>query len=69
MFHIPITLFPVGAAGGRLSPMRVTLLGPVSADSGGTELGLGGMKQRAVFALLALNAGRVMSLDRLVDEL
>jgi DNA-binding SARP family transcriptional activator len=49
--------------------MRVALLGPVSAESGGTELGLGGLKQRAVFALLALNAGRVVSLDRLVDEL
>jgi DNA-binding SARP family transcriptional activator len=49
--------------------MRVALLGPVSAEFGGTELGLGGLKQRAVFALLALNAGRVVSLDRLVDEL
>ncbi len=49
--------------------MRVALLGPVSADSGGTELSLGGVKQRAVFALLTLNAGRVVSLDRLVDEL
>src|SRR3954468_11844254 len=45
--------------------MRVALLGPVSAEFGGTELGLGGLKQRAVFALLALNAGRVVSLDRL----
>ncbi len=49
--------------------MRVSLLGPVSAESGGTEFRLGGLKQRAVFALLALNAGRVVSLDRLVDEL
>ena len=49
--------------------MRVSLLGPVSAESGGAELGLGGLKQRAVFALLALNAPRVVSLDRLVDEL
>jgi DNA-binding SARP family transcriptional activator len=49
--------------------VKVTLLGPVSAESGGVELGLGGLKQRAVFALLALNAGRVVPLDRLVDEL
>ena len=49
--------------------MKVTLLGPVSAESGGTELNLGGRKQRAVFALLALNAGRVVPMDRLVDEL
>src|SRR3954447_13459286 len=37
--------------------------------SGGVELALGGTKQRAVFALMALNAGRVVPLDRLVDEL
>src|SRR5829696_1136104 len=49
--------------------MRVTLLGPVAAAAGGMELTLGGLKQRAVFALLALNAGRVVPLDRLVDEL
>ena len=49
--------------------MRVTLLGPVSAECDGTDLSLGGSKQRAVFALLALNAGRVVPLDRLVDEL
>jgi DNA-binding SARP family transcriptional activator len=49
--------------------VRVTLLGPVSAECDGTELNLGGLKQRAVFALLALNAGRVVPLDRLVDEL
>jgi DNA-binding SARP family transcriptional activator len=49
--------------------VRVTLLGPVSASADGLELALGGPKQRAVFALLALNAGRVVSLDRLVDEL
>src|SRR5919202_4728534 len=49
--------------------MRVALLGPVSASSAGTEVVLGGLKQRAVFALLVLNAGRVVSLDRLVDEL
>jgi hypothetical protein len=35
----------------------------------GAELTLGGLKQRAVFALMALNAGRVVALDRLVDEL
>jgi DNA-binding SARP family transcriptional activator len=32
-------------------------------------LGFGGLQQRAVFALLALNAGRVVPLDRLADEL
>ena len=49
--------------------VRVTLLGPVAAESDGVVVRLGGPKQRAVFALLALNANRVVSLDRLVDEL
>jgi DNA-binding SARP family transcriptional activator len=49
--------------------VRVTLLGPVAAAADGTALPLGGLKQRAVFALMALNAGRVVALDRLVDEL
>ena len=53
----------------RLQGMRVTLLGLVAAVAGGKDLALGGLKQRAVFALLALNAGRVVPLDRLVDEL
>ncbi len=45
------------------------MLGPVSASTQEGPLALGGLKQRAVFTLLALNAGRVVSLDRLVDEL
>src|SRR3954453_1066145 len=49
--------------------MRATLLGPVLARVGDTELSLGGFKQRAVFALLALHAGHVVPLDRLVEEL
>ena len=49
--------------------VRVRLLGPVSAEVDGARLNLGGLKQRAVFALLALNAGHVVSLDRLVQEL
>ncbi|MFZ0158082.1 MAG: BTAD domain-containing putative transcriptional regulator [Kineosporiaceae bacterium] len=48
--------------------MRVSLLGPVAASTGEADLPLGGLKQRAVFALLALHAGRVVALDRLVDE-
>jgi DNA-binding SARP family transcriptional activator len=47
----------------------VRLLGPVAATSGDVDLALGGLKQRGLFALLALNAGRVVPLDRLVDEL
>src|SRR4051812_22169339 len=47
----------------------VLLLGPVSAESGGVPLRLGGRKQRAVFALLALQVNNPVALDRLVDEL
>ena len=45
------------------------LLGPVSAETDGVPLRLGGRKQRAVFALLALQVNRPVALDRLVDEL
>jgi len=45
------------------------LLGPVGAEVDGVAVPLGGPKQRTVFALLALNAGRVVSLDRLIHEL
>src|SRR5690349_10357136 len=49
--------------------MWASLLGPVTAEAAGAPLALGGLKQRAVFAMLALNPGRVVALDRLVDEL
>ncbi|HEX6659220.1 MAG TPA: BTAD domain-containing putative transcriptional regulator, partial [Ilumatobacter sp.] len=37
--------------------------------SGGEPLDLGGPKQRAVLAVLVLSVGRVVSVDRIVDEL
>ena len=49
--------------------MWVRLLGPVSAETDGVPLRLGGRKQRAVFALLALQVNTPVALDRLVDEL
>jgi DNA-binding SARP family transcriptional activator/tetratricopeptide (TPR) repeat protein len=49
--------------------VRVTLLGPVVADVDGAVVALGGSRQRAVFAILALNVGRVVSLDHLVRVL
>ncbi|MDX6300232.1 MAG: hypothetical protein QOF53_1446 [Nocardioidaceae bacterium] len=45
------------------------MLGPVAAEVDGAPVPLGGRRQRAVFALLALNAGGVVSLDHLVREL
>lgn len=49
--------------------VQVTLLGAVAARAAGVDLPLGGRKQRAVFALLALNVNRTVSLDRLVFEI
>src|SRR5437867_9055244 len=45
------------------------ILGPLEvSDETGTLL-LGGLKQRAVLALLLVDAGRVVSTDRLIDAL
>lgn len=49
-------------------PVRIDLLGPLAVqDEAGAVLSPGGPKQRAALALLALNVGRVVSLDALVD--
>jgi predicted ATPase/DNA-binding SARP family transcriptional activator len=45
------------------------LLGPLEVRAGDGPLPLGGKKQRALLALLLLNANRVVSRERLVDEL
>lgn len=46
------------------------LFGPLTVTGGGDEpLDLGTRKQRALVAMLALEPGRVVSLDRLIEEL
>lgn len=45
------------------------ILGPLEATADGNALPLGGAKQRALLALLLLDAGRVVSTDRLIDAL
>src|SRR3954454_22720895 len=45
------------------------ILGPVEARRDGAELRLGGRNQRAVLALLLLQAGRVVSIERIAEEL
>jgi DNA-binding SARP family transcriptional activator len=45
------------------------LLGTFEVSRDGEPVELGGQKQRAVLAILALNAGRVVSIDSLVDKL
>ncbi|MGH2837603.1 MAG: AfsR/SARP family transcriptional regulator, partial [Thermoleophilaceae bacterium] len=49
--------------------MEIRLLGPVEVAHGKTPLVLGGPKQRAVLALLALNPNTSVSVDRLVEGL
>ena len=45
------------------------VLGPLEARLGGRVVPLGGAKQRAVLAILLLDANEVVSSDRLIDEL
>src|SRR3954466_2424085 len=51
------------------SGFRVELLGPVEAWVDDRAVALGGQRPRALFAVLALTAGRVVTSDRLIDEL
>ena len=52
-----------------MSDLRFRLLGPLEAERGGITLELGPRKQRAVLALLLLEVNRVVSTERLIDEL
>jgi DNA-binding SARP family transcriptional activator/DNA-binding beta-propeller fold protein YncE len=49
--------------------MEFRILGPLDVRSGGRSVPLGGPKQRAVLASLLLSANRVVSRDRLIEEL
>src|SRR5215217_3633245 len=49
--------------------MDVRILGPLEVRANGDRLALGGPKQRALLAILLLNADRVVSRDRLIEEL
>ena len=49
--------------------MEFRILGPLEVRSDGRMLALGGAKQRALLAILLLNANEVVSSDRLIDEL
>jgi YVTN family beta-propeller protein len=52
-----------------LSGVDFLVLGPVEVRTNGRALPLGGPKQRALLAMLLLNANEVVSRDRLVDSL
>ena len=47
----------------------ISLLGPVQARTGSADLPVGGRRQRAVLARLALARGEVVSTERMVDDL
>jgi DNA-binding SARP family transcriptional activator len=49
--------------------VQYRVLGPLEVARGGTAIDLGGPKQRAVLAVLLIDANRVVSLDRLIDQL
>jgi DNA-binding SARP family transcriptional activator len=49
--------------------LEFRILGPTEVWNDGRQLQLGGRKQRAVLAVLLLDAGRVVSSDRLIDLL
>ena len=48
---------------------RFRVLGPLAVERDGTELRLGGVKQRSVLAILLLSASEVVSSERLIDAL
>ncbi len=52
-----------------MSDLQFRLLGPLEAERGGIALELGPRKQRAVLALLLLEANRVVPTERLIDAL
>jgi DNA-binding SARP family transcriptional activator len=49
--------------------MEFRLLGPLEVRDGDRAVALGGVKQRALLALLLVNANRVVARERLIDEL
>jgi DNA-binding SARP family transcriptional activator len=49
--------------------MEFRLLGPLEVERDGETLNLGGRRQRAVLALLAMHVGEVLSTDRIVEEI
>src|SRR4029079_15605556 len=51
------------------SMLEFRVLGPLEVLAGGVPLPLGGPKQRAALAILLLGANRVVSVERLADDL
>jgi class 3 adenylate cyclase/tetratricopeptide (TPR) repeat protein len=58
-----------GPRRGADAGLELRLLGPLEAASGADTIALGGQKPRTLLAMLALEPGRVVSVDRLVEAL
>jgi DNA-binding SARP family transcriptional activator len=58
-----------GSLKGGDRALELRLLGPLEAFRDGQPVSLGGAKPRALLAVLALDLGRVVSVDRLVEAL
>jgi DNA-binding SARP family transcriptional activator len=57
------------AEGGPIDDIAVRILGPIEIERGGRLIELSGRRERAVVALLLVNAGRVVPLDRMTEDL
>jgi DNA-binding SARP family transcriptional activator len=58
-----------GVRGAGTPELEVRLLGPIEVERDGPPVGLGGQKPRTLLAVLALETGHVVSVDRLVEAL
>jgi YVTN family beta-propeller protein len=56
------------AAASETRPVEFGILGPLEVRRSGRSVPLGGPRQRAVLALLLLEANRVVSMDRLAED-
>ena len=56
------------AASAQTNSIEFGILGPLEVTRAGRPVTLGGPRQRAVLALLLLEANRVVSMDRLAEE-
>jgi hypothetical protein len=57
------------AVAGQTELAEFGILGPLEVSRAGRAVPLGGPRQRAVLALLLLEANRVVSLDRLAEDI
>src|SRR5262245_1309693 len=58
----------VGTAAGETEPAQFRILGPLEMARAGCAVPLGGRRQRAVLAVLLLEANRVVPVDRLAED-